>query len=134
MTARHDTRSVGSARVGAERREDSIGPTFAEAPVGTARIRNPHPEGDPYVLCQTCGKADAVVRLTDMIDGKKQQVTLCAGCAQNKGFVIEPATFELAQAPAPPGVEQLIAPVIEALKSMTPKPPAPAAAPESVKS
>ncbi len=72
------------------------------------------------MLCQACGKTEAIVRFTDMVDGEKRQFWLCPACVVAKGVVLEPAVFATV-APLPPAVENLITPVIEALKSSVQK-------------
>jgi protein arginine kinase activator len=69
------------------------------------------------LLCQSCGKAEARVRLTEMVDGAKRQLMLCEPCALKKGSVIEPAAFQVTSLTLPQSVDQMLAPVLEALKS-----------------
>jgi protein arginine kinase activator len=52
-----------------------------------------------------------------MVDGAKQQIMLCEPCAQKKGNVIEPAAFQVASLALPQSMDQMLAPVLEALKS-----------------
>lgn len=76
------------------------------------------------VLCQSCGKSEAQIRLTEIIDGAKRQVMLCAPCAQAKGNVVEPAAFQVGNLALPQSVDQMLAPVLEALKAGIIKTPA----------
>jgi protein arginine kinase activator len=69
------------------------------------------------VLCQGCGKAEAKIRLTEIVDGAKRQLMLCSPCAQAKGNVVEPAPFQVASMSLPQSMDQMLAPVLEALKS-----------------
>lgn len=68
------------------------------------------------MLCQSCGQTEAVVRFTDIVNGEKRQLWLCPACVQTKGVVLEPSVFTVSPGAIPPSVEQLITPVIEALK------------------
>jgi protein arginine kinase activator len=68
------------------------------------------------LLCQSCGKAEAQIRLTEIADGAKRQVMLCGPCAQAKGNILEPPVFPAALT-LPQGMDQMLAPVLEALKS-----------------
>jgi protein arginine kinase activator len=67
------------------------------------------------LLCQSCGKAEAQVRLTEIADGAKRQLMLCSACAQAKGNILEPPAFPVALT-LPQGIDQMLAPVLEALK------------------
>ena len=58
------------------------------------------------------------------VDGEKRQVMLCGPCAQAKGNVIEPAPFQVASMALPQSMDQMLAPVLEALKGGIIKPPA----------
>jgi protein arginine kinase activator len=70
------------------------------------------------VLCQSCGKAEAQVRLTEVAKGAKREIMLCAACAQAKGNVVEPPAFQVsASLGLPQSMDQMLAPVLEALKS-----------------
>lgn len=75
------------------------------------------------MLCQSCGKAEAQVRVTDMVDGAKRQVMLCQPCALSKGSVIDPPVFQVASMNLPQSVDQMLAPVLEFLKSGISKAP-----------
>lgn len=76
------------------------------------------------MLCQACGKADAQIRLTEIIDGKKQQIMLCGPCASAKGNVVEPAPFQSTSVVLPQSMDQMLAPILESLKSGILKTPA----------
>lgn len=56
--------------------------------------------------CQACGKEDAHVHLTDIIDGEKRTVVLCESCAAEKGYVIDPGLIQAAATQ----IQKLIAP------------------------
>ncbi len=47
------------------------------------------------MLCNVCGKNEAKVYLTQMVEGKIKKVDLCEGCAKEKG-IDDPAGFSLA--------------------------------------
>lgn len=55
--------------------------------------------------------------MTDIVDGEKRQLMLCGPCAQAKGNVVEPAPFQVASLSLPESPEQMLAPILEALKS-----------------
>jgi protein arginine kinase activator len=73
--------------------------------------------GGPRVLCQSCGKAEAQVRLTEVAKGAKREIMLCSACAQAKGNVLEPPAFQVTSLTLPQSMDQMLAPVLEALKS-----------------
>lgn len=70
------------------------------------------------MLCQVCGKVEANVTLTDIVDGQKRSTALCATCAQEKGFVIDPAPLHLAAAQ----IKKILGPIavsaVEALAAL----------------
>jgi protein arginine kinase activator len=55
--------------------------------------------------------------MTEIVDGEKRQVLLCEPCALKKGNVVEPAAFGSPTLVLPQSMDQMLAPVIEALKS-----------------
>jgi protein arginine kinase activator len=61
------------------------------------------------VVCQSCGKADACVHLTDIIDGKKRTLVLCERCAADQGFGIDPELLKQIK----PQIEKLIQPLLD---------------------
>ena len=40
------------------------------------------------MLCDSCKKADAVVHLTKIENGKRTELHLCAACAEKEGILI----------------------------------------------
>ncbi|MDD5072847.1 MAG: UvrB/UvrC motif-containing protein [Candidatus Omnitrophica bacterium] len=41
------------------------------------------------MICQVCGKNEATVEFTEIIDDEVKQLHLCAGCAKEKGIEME---------------------------------------------
>jgi protein arginine kinase activator len=52
-----------------------------------------------------------------MIDGAKRQIMLCTACSQKKGSILDPPPFQVASMNLPQSVDQMLAPVLELLKS-----------------
>lgn len=44
--------------------------------------------------CSICGKEEATVRLTVVVNGQKQDMFVCEGCAQEKGVEFDDETLE----------------------------------------
>jgi len=47
------------------------------------------------MLCDSCGKNEAVVHYAEVVNGKMKKMNLCEGCAVNKGVGIH-STFSIA--------------------------------------
>jgi protein arginine kinase activator len=48
------------------------------------------------VSCDVCGVPEAGVHLIEVIDGAKREVHLCAGCADQRGLIIDPTALGVA--------------------------------------
>lgn len=46
------------------------------------------------MLCDSCKKADAVVHLTKIENGKRTELHLCAACAKKEGILINGKDIE----------------------------------------
>ena len=46
------------------------------------------------MLCDSCKKADAVVHLTKIENGKRTELHLCAACAEKEGILINGKDIE----------------------------------------
>lgn len=57
------------------------------------------------------------MRLTEMVDAKKRQIMLCEPCAAKRGNIVDPPPFQVTTLTLPQSMDQILAPVIEALKS-----------------
>ena len=71
--------------------------------------------------CKNCGKPNACVHLTDIIDGEKRTRVLCEKCAAEMGFVIDPKLIQAATSQ----LQKLIAPLLVTSPSPEPKEAAP---------